>query len=86
TLDLDKLVENLHEDKDLALRGALAFLRSFILTLPSGKQNTFAAHHPPVFIALRAGKGLPRNLATAFERLRGNPLPALSAIKTGGLP
>jgi CRISPR system Cascade subunit CasC len=68
TLDLDKLVENLHDDKDLALRGALAFLRSFISTLPSGKQNTFAAHNPPVFIALRAGKGLPRNLATAFER------------------
>nr|WP_240030535.1 type I-E CRISPR-associated protein Cas7/Cse4/CasC [Thermus scotoductus] len=46
----------------------MAFLEAFALTLPSGKQNSFAAHNPPLFVAFRAGEGLPRNLATAFER------------------
>jgi CRISPR system Cascade subunit CasC len=67
-LDLQKLVDNLQGDRDLALRGALAFLEAFTRTLPSGKQNAFAAHNPPLFVAFRAGVGLPRNLATAFER------------------
>ncbi|MCR4392390.1 MAG: type I-E CRISPR-associated protein Cas7/Cse4/CasC [Candidatus Acetothermia bacterium] len=67
-VDLEKLLENLQGDKDLALKGALAFLEAFALTLPSGKQNSFAAHNPPLFVAFRAGAGLPRNLATAFEK------------------
>ena len=66
-VDLDKLVENLQGDKELALKGVLAFLEAFALTLPSGKQNSFAAHNPPLFVAFRAGEGMPRNLATAFE-------------------
>jgi CRISPR system Cascade subunit CasC len=67
-VDLEKLLENLQGDKELALKGALAFLEAFALTLPSGKQNSFAAHNPPLFVAFRAGEGMPRNLATAFER------------------
>ncbi|MDR7587724.1 MAG: type I-E CRISPR-associated protein Cas7/Cse4/CasC [Armatimonadota bacterium] len=67
-VNLDKLVENLQGDKELAVKGALAFLEAFVLTLPSGKQNSFAAHNPPLFVAFQAGVGLPRNLATAFER------------------
>ncbi|MGC9075597.1 MAG: type I-E CRISPR-associated protein Cas7/Cse4/CasC, partial [Candidatus Bipolaricaulaceae bacterium] len=81
-VDLDKLVENLQGDKELALKGALAFLEAFALTLPSGKQNSFAAHNPPLFVAFRAGVGLPRNLATAFEQplrpMENKPLSALS--------
>ncbi|GAA6744078.1 type I-E CRISPR-associated protein Cas7/Cse4/CasC [Thermus antranikianii] len=67
-VNLDQLAANLQGDVELALRGALAFLEAFALTLPSGKQNSFAAHNPPLFLAFRAGVGLPRNLATAFER------------------
>ncbi|WP_105317433.1 type I-E CRISPR-associated protein Cas7/Cse4/CasC [Thermus tenuipuniceus] len=81
-VNLDKLLENLQGDKELALKGALAFLEAFALTLPSGKQNSFAAHNPPLFLAFRAGVGLPRNLATAFERpiwpKEGKALSALS--------
>ncbi|WP_298630724.1 type I-E CRISPR-associated protein Cas7/Cse4/CasC [uncultured Thermus sp.] len=66
-VNLDQLLANLQGDKDLAVKGALAFLEAFALTLPSGKQNSFAAHNPPLFLAFRAGVGLPRNLATAFE-------------------
>lgn len=67
-VDLEKLCENLQEDEDLARNAALAFLQAFTLTLPKGKQNTFAAHNPPLFVAFRVGEGLPRNLATAFEK------------------
>ncbi|KPD32374.1 CRISPR-associated protein Cse4 [Thermus scotoductus] len=67
-VNLDQLAANLQGDVELALRGALVFLEAFALTLPSGKQNSFAAHNPPLFLAFRAGVGLPRNLATAFER------------------
>lgn len=67
-VNLDQLLENLQGDKELAVRAALAFFVAFALTLPPGKQNSFAAHNPPVFLAFRAGEGLPRNLATAFEK------------------
>ncbi|WP_114312725.1 type I-E CRISPR-associated protein Cas7/Cse4/CasC [Thermus caldifontis] len=67
-VNLDQLVTNLQGDVDLSIKGALAFLEAFALTLPSGKQNSFAAYNPPLFLACRAGEGLPRNLATAFER------------------
>ena len=85
-VDLEKLLENLQGDKDLALRGALAFLEAFALTLPSGKQNSFAAHNPPLFVAFRAGEGLPRNLATAFENpLRPTDNEPLSALSVEAL-
>jgi len=48
-LDLEKLLENLQNDAGLATRGTEAFLRAFACTLPSGKQNTFAAHNPPTW-------------------------------------
>jgi CRISPR system Cascade subunit CasC len=35
---------------------------------PSGKQNTFAAHNPPEFVAVSVRHNTtPRNLANAFE-------------------
>lgn len=85
-LDLDKLLENLQRDKELALKGSLVFLEAFVLTLPSGKQNSFAAHNLPVFVAFRAGVGLPRNLATAFEvPIRAKEDKALSALSVEAL-
>lgn len=80
-LDVEKLHQNLQSDRDLAKRGALAFLRAFTLTLPGGKQNSFAAHNPPLFVGLRAGEGMPRNLATAFERpVRASDAKGLAAV------
>jgi CRISPR system Cascade subunit CasC len=68
-VNLNLLVRNLQEDRDLAVRGVEAFLRGFILTLPSGKQNTFAAHSPPKFVGLIVQEnGMPRNLAAGFEK------------------
>jgi len=65
-VDVDKLLENLQGDKDLVLCGLEAFLRAYPRTLPSGKQNTFAAHNEPDFIAVVVKDGAPRNLANAF--------------------
>ncbi|GLV48850.1 type I-E CRISPR-associated protein Cas7/Cse4/CasC [Thermus sp. LT1-2-5] len=85
-VDLQTLLENLQGDKELALKGALAFFAAFASTLPSGKQNSFAAHNPPLFVAFRAGEGLPRNLATAFERpIRPREDRALSALSVEAL-
>ncbi|GIW29393.1 MAG: type I-E CRISPR-associated protein Cas7/Cse4/CasC [Meiothermus sp.] len=78
-INLDKLAENLGgakdeqgkvvPDKELALSGLEAFLKAFVYSVPSGKQNTFAAHNLPSFGAVRVqANAQPRNLANAFER------------------
>jgi CRISPR system Cascade subunit CasC len=68
-INLGLLLDNLEGDADLASRAVEAFLRAFVLTLPSGKQNTFAAHSLPQFVAFLVRRdSMPRNLAAAFER------------------
>jgi len=67
-LDLGKLLENLQGDADLAARGTEAFIRAFVETLPSGKQNTFAAHNPPDLVFVVVREGAPRNLTNAFVK------------------
>jgi CRISPR system Cascade subunit CasC len=64
----EKLVENLQDDKELAAKALRAFLEGFVVAEPTGKQNTFAAHNPPEFVAVSVRrKTAPRNLANAFE-------------------
>ena len=68
-IDLSQLRANLQGDMELVKKGLEAFLRAAVLSAPSGKQNTFAAHNPPSFIALTArDHATPRNLANAFEQ------------------
>lgn len=67
-VDWEKLVANLQGDTDLAAKGLRAFLEGFVVAEPTGKQNTFAAHNPPEFIAVSVRHNTaPRNLANAFE-------------------
>ena len=67
-VDLEKLAANLQCDKDLAARGLRLFLEGFVLAEPTGKQNSFAAHNPPEFVAVSVcHDAAPRNLANAFE-------------------
>lgn len=67
-LDWEKLLSNLQGDKELASKGLRAFLEGFVVAEPTGKQNTFAAHNPPEFVAISVRRnGAPRNLANAFE-------------------
>lgn len=86
-LNLDQLRENLQDDRDLAAKAVEAFLRGFILTLPSGKQNSFAAHNPPGFVALLVrDPGMPRSLAGAFEKpIRPRDGKSLSGLSTEAL-
>jgi CRISPR system Cascade subunit CasC len=68
-VDLEKLLSNLQDDSELLLKGIEAFLRSSIYALPSGKQNSFAAHQLPSFIGFTVRTNAsPRSLANAFER------------------
>lgn len=67
-IDLGQLRQNLGNDTELLEKGLAAFLRAAVLSAPGGKQNSFAAHNPPSFVALTVRDGSPRNLANAFER------------------
>lgn len=74
-VDWDKLVANLQGDADLAAKGLRVFLQGFVLAEPTGKQNSFAAHNPPEFVAVSVcHDAAPRNLANAFETaIRAKP-------------
>lgn len=67
-VDWEKLVENLQGDTVLAEKGLRAFLEGFVVAEPTGKQNTFAAHNPPEFVAISVRRNTaPRSMANAFE-------------------
>jgi len=67
-VDWAKLVENLQGDEELAAKGLRTFLQGFVMAEPTGKQNSFAAHNPPEFVAVTVcHDAAPRNLANAFE-------------------
>ena len=66
-IDHDDLLKNLGNDADLAGKTIEAFLRASATAVPSGKQNTFAAHNPPDFVlAVARREGAPISLANAF--------------------
>jgi CRISPR system Cascade subunit CasC len=68
-LDWEQLLKNLGGDVALARRTVEGFLHALVEAVPSGKQNTFAAHNPPSFMlaTVREG-GFAWSLANAFER------------------
>jgi CRISPR system Cascade subunit CasC len=67
-VDWEKLTANLQGDAGLAKKGLRAFLEGFVVAAPTGKQNTFAAHNPPEFVAVSVRRNTaPRSLANAFE-------------------
>lgn len=68
-LDLDKLAKNLQGDFELVYKGLEAFLKAMVKAKPSGKQNSFAAHNDPDYVAISIRQDAdPRNLANAFEK------------------
>lgn len=68
-LDVAKLLENLQGDRELAFKGLEAFLGAMVKAKPSGKQNSFAAHNDPEYVAVTVRRDAdPRNLANAFEK------------------
>ena len=79
-IDWEKLLANLQGDRELATKGLRAFLQGFVLAEPTGKQNSFAAHNPPEFVAVSVcHDATPRNLANAFETaIRATPRESLT--------
>lgn len=67
-LDLHKLMANLQGDRELALSSVAAFTQALVRAIPSGKQNSFAAHNPPDFVGVCLRHGAPLSLANAFEK------------------
>jgi CRISPR system Cascade subunit CasC len=67
-IDIGQLTKNLQGDCDLARQTVEAFLKASIHAIPTGKQNTFAAHNPPsLVLAVVRDRGL-YSLANAFEQ------------------
>lgn len=67
-IDFAKLVSNLQGDIELALSGLEAFTKAMAMAIPTGKQNTFAAHNLPAFVGVTLRASSPINLANAFEK------------------
>jgi CRISPR system Cascade subunit CasC len=67
-IDRDQLVANLRGDAELADKAIVAFLQGSIDALPTGRQNSSAAHNPPDYVEVVVNDGLPRSLANAFEQ------------------
>jgi CRISPR system Cascade subunit CasC len=67
-LDLGQLATNLQGDTDLARKTVEAFLTATVHAVPTGKQNSFAAHNPPSLVFAVVRSGPPVSLANAFVK------------------
>lgn len=66
TVNVDSLRKNLGDDQATA-RAVEAFVQSFVASMPTGKQNTFANGTLPDAVVVMARQGRPVNLVGAFE-------------------
>lgn len=65
-INLPQLVTNLQGDVDLIRRTVGAFLRASVTAIPTGKQNTFAAHNSPSLVFAVVRKSGLWSLTNAF--------------------
>ncbi|EID12767.1 Cse4 family CRISPR-associated protein [Mycobacterium xenopi RIVM700367] len=66
TVDVNRLLDNLG-DTVATQRAVEAFVRSFVRSMPSGKQNTFANRTLPEAVVVLVRDSQPINLVGAFE-------------------
>lgn len=66
TINVDLLISNLGS-KVAAARAVKAFATTYVETLPSGKQNTFASHTLPEVVAIAVRDRRPVSYVNAFE-------------------
>ncbi|MFB9768756.1 type I-E CRISPR-associated protein Cas7/Cse4/CasC [Lactiplantibacillus modestisalitolerans] len=64
-VNLRELAHNL--DAEDAVKGTVEFIKAFLLSMPSGKQNTFANKTLPSYIMVTLRPDTPVNLVSAFE-------------------
>ncbi len=69
-IDIEKLGENLGvANKDLLAGVVRGYIEASVKAVPTGKQNSMAAHNPPGFVrAILRKEGFPWNLANAFQK------------------
>lgn len=67
-VDVAQLRTTVGGDDALVARAVAAFLEATIAAVPSGKQNSMAAHTPPSFVLAVARDGTRWNLANAFAK------------------
>ena len=65
-IDMRQLSKNLQDDEGLANKTLEAFIRASVNAIPTGKQNSMAAHNPPSFVLAVARHSGLWNLANAF--------------------
>ncbi|PWG60238.1 type I-E CRISPR-associated protein Cas7/Cse4/CasC [Bifidobacterium catulorum] len=86
TLNVDSLQEQL-QDARAASEGAVAFVESFIRSMPTGKQNTFANRTLPGTCVVMLRETQPVNVVDAFEDPvradAGMPISRQAAIRLG---
>lgn len=66
TVNADELAESLGS-VEAAARAVEAFLRAFVVSMPTGKQNTFANRTRPDLVVVQVRDDQPVNLSEAFE-------------------
>ncbi|MCR6493915.1 type I-E CRISPR-associated protein Cas7/Cse4/CasC [Cellulomonas sp. P24] len=66
TVDVDGLLRNLG-DVEATVRAVEAFVRSFVTSMPTGKQNTFANRTLPDAVVVMVREDQPVSLVGAFE-------------------
>lgn len=64
-LNVHELIEDLGSEK--AIQGVAAFIKAFLLSMPNGKQNTFANKTLPNYVMVTIRPDTPVNLVSAFE-------------------
>lgn len=61
------LLANLHDERTVAVTAVQALLRAALTAIPTGKQNSFAAHNLPDFVLVEVlPKNIPLSYANAF--------------------
>lgn len=65
-VNVNELIHNLNR-KD-AITGISAFIKDFALSMPTGKQNTFANKTIPSYVMVTIRQDTPVNLVSAFEK------------------
>lgn len=79
-INFDRLTLNIG-NRDAALRCVEAFARAFVLSMPTGKENTFANRTRPDFVLAEITESQPTSLVNAFEQ----PVPTNGTIMTSSI-
>ncbi len=65
-VNVNELVHNLG-NSTVAIKGLQLFIKDFVMSMPTGKQNTFANKTVPQYVMVTIREDTPVNLVSAFE-------------------